>query len=202
MNENNGMDAPLDDGLEVPKWISPAPDNALNRDFSASAPNEKWLTEVPEFQALAGMVYLSPMNDCFDGMFVSWSIGTRPNVQSVDTMPDAAIDKVTASGDRPVAHSDCGGHYRWPDWLSRIAEARRVRSMSRKECSPDNAACEGFFGRPKTEIFVSRDWLSMTIEELVSAVDTYIRWYNDARIKNSLGLRSPNKYRRSLELAD
>jgi transposase InsO family protein len=69
--------------------------------------------------------------DCFDGMVVSWSIGTRPNAELVNTMLDAAVEKITASGDRPVVHSDRGGHYRWPGWLSRIAEAKLVRSMSR-----------------------------------------------------------------------
>ena len=127
--------------------ISPAPDNLLNRDFSANAPNEKWLTDITEFQIPAGKVYLSPMIDCFDGMVVSWSIGTRPNAELVNTMLDAAIDKIVDSGSRPVVHSDRGGHYRWPGWLSRIADSKLIRSMSRKGCSPDNAACEGFFGR-------------------------------------------------------
>ena len=181
--------------------ISPAPDNLLNRDFSASAPNEKWLTDITEFQIPEGKVYLSPVIDCFDGMVVSWSIGTRPNAELVNTMLDAAIDKVMVSGDRPVVHSDRGGHYRWPGWLSRIAEAKLVRSMARKGCSPDNAACEGFFGRLKIEMFVSRDWLSTTIEEFVAAVDAYIHWYNEARIKMSLGSRSPTEYRRSLGIA-
>jgi putative transposase len=181
--------------------ISPAPDNLLNRDFSASAPNEKWLTDITEFQIPAGKVYLSPMIDCFDGMVVSWSIGTRPDAELVNTMLDAAIETVTATSDRPVVHSDRGGHYRWPGWLSRVADAKLVRSMSRKGCSPDNAACEGFFGRLKTELFYSRNWLSTTIEEFVAAVDSYIRWYNEARIKISLGFRSPIEHRRSLGLA-
>lgn len=181
--------------------ISPAPDNVLNRDFSASAPNEKWLTDITEFQIPAGKVYLSPVIDCFDGMVVSWSIGTSPNAELVNTMLDAAIDKVTASGNRPVVHSDRGGHYRWPGWLSRIAEAKLVRSMSRKGCSPDNAACEGFFGRLKIEMFFSRSWLSTTIEEFVAALDAYIHWYNEARIKMSLGFRSPTEHRRSLGIA-
>jgi transposase InsO family protein/transposase-like protein len=112
--------------------ISPAPDNLLNRDFSAGAPNEKWLTDITEFQIPAGKVYLSPMIDCFDGMVVSWSIGTRPNAELVNTMLDAAIDKVAISAERPVVHSDRGGHYRWPGWLSRIAGAKLIRSMSRK----------------------------------------------------------------------
>ena len=181
--------------------ISPAPENLLNRDFSAGAPNEKWLTDITEFQIPAGKVYLSPMIDCFDGMVVSWSIGTRPNADLVNTMLDAAIDTVAASGERPVVHSDRGGHYRWPGWLSRIAEAKLVRSMSRKGYSPDNAACEGFFGRLKIEMFFARDWLSTTIEEFVAALDAYIGWYNDARIKSSLGFRSPAEHRRSLGIA-
>ena len=177
--------------------ISPAPENLLNRDFSAGAPNEKWLTDITEFRIPAGKVYLSPMIDCFDGMVVSWSIGTRPNAELVNTMLDSAIDKVAASGERPVVHSDRGGHYRWPGWLSRIADAKLVRSMSRKGYSPDNAACEGFFGRLKIEMFFARDCLSTTIEEFVAALDAYISWYNDARIKSSLGFRSPAEHRRT-----
>jgi transposase InsO family protein len=181
--------------------ISPAPDNVLNRDFSASAPNEKWLTDITEFQIPAGKVYLSPMIDCFDGMIVSWSIGTRPDAELVNTMLDAAIETVATSSDRPVVHSDRGGHYRWPGWLSRIAEAKLVRSMSRKACSPDNAACEGFFGRLKNELFYARNWLTTTIDEFISALDSYIRWYNEARIKISLGSRSPIEYRRTMGIA-
>jgi len=147
------------------------------------------------------VVYLSPMIDCFDGMVVSWSIGTSPNVELVNTKLDAAVEMITASGDRPVVHSDRGGHYRWPGWLSRIAEAQLVRSMSRKGYSPDNAACEGFFGRLKIEMFFSRDWLSTSIEGFVAALDAYIRWYNDARIKRSLGFRSPVEHRRSMGIA-
>lgn len=181
--------------------ISPAPDNLLNRDFSASAPNQKWLTDITEFQIPAGKVYLSPMIDCHDGLVVSWSISTRPDAELVNTMLDAAIETVADDSNRPVVHSDRGGHYRWPGWISRIAEAKLVRSMSRKACSPDNAACEGFFGRLKNELFYSRDWLSTSIEEFVAALNAYIRWYNDSRIKVSLGYRSPMEHRRNLAIA-
>jgi putative transposase len=181
--------------------ISPAPANLLNRDFSAAAPNEKWLTDITEFQIPAGKVYLSPMIDCFDGMVVSWSIGTRPDADLVNTMLDAAIESVATSNDRPVIHSDRGAHYRWPGWLSRIADAKLVRSMSRKGYSPDNAACEGFFGRLKNELFYPRSWMFTTIEQFVEELDSYIRWYNEERIKLSLGFRSPLEHRRSLGLA-
>ena len=180
--------------------IGPAPDNIINRDFHAAAPNEKWLTDISEFHIPAGKVYLSPMIDCFDGMVVSWSIGTSPNAELVNTMLDAAIETVVEGNEKPIVHSDRGGHYRWPGWLSRVAKASLVRSMSRKACSPDNAACEGFFGRLKTEMFYPGDWRSTTIEQFIEALDTYIRWYNEKRIKGSLGYLSPIEYRESLGL--
>ena len=141
------------------------------------------------------------MIHCFDGMVVSWSIGTRPDVEPVNTMLDAAIDTVVASSDRPVVHCDRGGHSRRPGWLSQTADAKLVRSMSRKGYSPENAACEGFFGRLKNELFYSRSWMWTTIEEFVVALNFYIRWYNEARIKISLGSRSPIEHRRNIGLA-
>lgn len=180
--------------------ITPAPENIINRDFNATVPNEKWLTDISEFQIPAGKVYLSPMIDCFDGMVVSWSIGPSPDAELVNTMLDAAVEKVTDDDKKPIVHSDRGGHYRWSGWISRIAKANLIRSMSRKACSPDNAACEGFFGRLKTEMFYPRDWRSTTIEQLIQALDSYIRWYNEKRIKLSLGYLSPIEYRESLGL--
>ena len=180
--------------------ISPAPDNVINRDFQAAMPNEKWLTDITEFQIPAGKVYLSPMIDCFDGLVVSWTIGTRPDADLVNTMLDAAIQKVAHSHDRPVVHSDRGGHYRWPGWLSRMHNAKLILSMSRKGCSPDNSACEGFFNRLKTELFYLRNWQATTVEQFIEVVDSYIRWYNKKRIKISLGSLSPIEYRVSLGL--
>jgi len=180
--------------------ISPAPDNLINRDFHAKAPNEKWLTDITEFQIPSGKVYLSPIIDCFDGMVISWSIGTQPDAGLVNTMLDAAIETVAGGGERPIIHSDRGAHYRWPGWLARISDANLVRSMSRKACSQDNAACEGFFGRLKTELVYPRDWRAFTVEQFVKEVDAYIRWYNEKRIKISLGALSPVEYRKSLGL--
>jgi putative transposase len=181
--------------------ISPAPENLINRDFQATAPNEKWLTDITEFQIPTGKVYLSPMIDCFDGLVISWTIGTRPDAALVNTMLDAAIETVSSGGDRPVVHSDRGAHYRWPGWLSRMNNAKLVRSMSRKGYSPDNAACEGFFGRLKTELFYPRNWQDITVEQFIEIVDSYIRWYNEKRIKISLGSLSPREYRQSLGIA-
>ena len=115
-------------------------------------------------------------------------------------MLDAAIDTVNGSNDTPIIHSDRGAHYRWPGWLARMRDAKLTRSMSRKGCSPDNAACEGFFGRLKNELFYARDWSATTIEQFIQIVDSYIHWYNEKRIKLSLGALSPIEYRASLGL--
>ncbi len=91
-----------------------------------------------------------------------------------------------------------GGHYRWPGWLDRINTSGLKRSMSRKGCSSDNAACEGFFGRVKNEMFYGRNWAGITLEKFICLLDRYIRWYNERRIKLSLGAMSPVKYRQHL----
>lgn len=98
--------------------ISPAPENIINRDFQASAPNEKWLTDITEFHIRAGKVYLSPIIDCFDGMVISWAMGTKPDAGLANTMLDAALETIADSEERPIIHSDRGGHYRWPGWLA------------------------------------------------------------------------------------
>lgn len=180
--------------------ISPDVVNVIERDFHADAPNVKWLTDITEFSLPSGKVYLSPIIDCFDGLAVSWSIGTSPSADLVNTMLDNAISLLKA-GEHPVVHSDRGAHYRWPGWINRMNEAGLIRSMSRKGCSPDNSACEGFFGRLKNEMFYGRSWRDVSIDEFMSRLDRYIHWYNNCRIKKSLGWLSPLEYRQSLGLA-
>lgn len=180
--------------------ISPAVPNVIERDFHAAGPNMKWLTDLTEFHLPAGKVYLSPIIDCFDGLAVSWSIGTSPGAKLVNTMLDNATSTL-GSDDRPILHSDRGSQYRWPGWIARAEAAGLTRSMSRKGCTADNAACEGFFGRVKNEIFYGRSWAGVSIGEFMDKLDDYLHWYNESRIKMSLGARSPMEYRRSLGYA-
>lgn len=180
--------------------VSPAPDNLVKRDFQAELPNQKWLTDITEFQIPAGKIYLSPMIDCFDGLVVSWTIGTRPDADLVNAMLDEAVETLSER-QSPLIHSDRGAHYRWPGWLSRIEDANLLRSMSAKGCTPDNAACEGFFGRMKNEFFYPGDWHTVTLERFMEDLDSYLRWYNEKRIKVSLGGLSPLEYRVSLGFA-
>ena len=177
--------------------ITPAVENIIKRDFHADAPNKKWLTDITEFHIPAGKIYLSPMIDCFDGLPVSWTIGTSPDAELVNTMLDLAIAQLK-DGEHPIVHTDRGAHYRWPGWIERMNAANLTRSMSKKGCSPDNSACEGFFGRLKNEMFYGRSWNDVSIEAFIDILDEYMRWYAKDRIKMSLGGMSPLEYRKSL----
>ena len=179
--------------------ITPAVPNLIERDFHAEQPNMKWLTDITEFHIPAGKIYLSPIIDCFDGLPVSWTIGTSPDAELVNTMLDNAIGTLKES-EHPIIHSDRGVHYRWPGWIERMENVSLTRSMSKKGCSPDNSACEGFFGRLKNEMFYGQSWKDVTIEEFITILDEYIHWYSEKRIKLSLGGMSPLQYRRSLGL--
>ena len=147
-----------------------------------------------------GKVYLSPIIDCFDGMPITWTVGTSPNAELVNTMLDNAI-VLLKENEHPIVHSDRGCHYRWSGWIQRMDEAGLTRSMSKKGCSPDNSACEGFFGRMKNEMFYGEKWDKISVEEFISIINQYMQWYRDKRIKLSLGGLSPMEYRRSLGIA-
>ena len=180
--------------------ISPAVPNEIQRDFHADKPNKKWLTDITEFKIGEGKVYLSPIIDCFDGMPITWTVGTSPNAELVNTMLDNAI-VLLKENEHPIVHSDRGCHYRWSGWIQRMDEAGLTRSMSKKGCSPDNSACEGFFGRMKNEMFYGEKWDKISVEEFISIINQYMQWYRDKRIKLSLGGLSPMEYRRSLGIA-
>ena len=179
--------------------ITPEVDNIINRDFHAEQPNTKWLTDITEFAIPAGKVYLSPVIDCFDGMVVKWNIGTTPDSILVNKMLEDAIGTLLPS-EHPLVHTDRGCHYRWKGWIERMQAAGLTRSMSKKGCSPDNAACEGFFGRLKNEMFYGRSWVGVSMDDFINEINSYIEWYNTKRIKQSLGYMSPAEYRHSLGL--
>ena len=179
--------------------ISPAVPNILERDFTASKPNTKWVTDLTEFRLPAGKVYLSPMIGCFDSAIVSWTIGASPNAELTNSMLDQAV-LTLKEGENPIVHSDRGAHYRWPSWIERMESHHLTRSMSKKGCTPDNAACEGFFGRLKNEFFYDENWLDVSIEHFMQLLNNYLHWYNHERIKLSLGGMSIMDFRKTLPL--
>ena len=167
--------------------VSKAPENLVNRNFHADEPNRLWLTDITEFRLPGGRkVYLSPIVDCFDGMPVAWSVGLHPDKRLANSSLLKALAARPAGG-RTTIHSDRGGHYRWPEWIGICEENGLVRSMSAKGCSPDNSACEGFFGRLKNEFFRYRDWEGVTPEEFIGRLEAYLVYYREERIKKSLG---------------
>jgi len=179
--------------------ITPAVPNIIQRNFHASKPNEKWLTDITEFAIPAGKIYFSPMIDCFDGMPICWSVGTAPDASLVNGMLDEAISQLKED-EHPIIHTDRGCHYRWPGWINRMNAALLRRSMSKKGCSPDNSACEGFFGRMKNEMFYGLSWANVSIDDFIRRVNDYMTWYREKRIKVSLGGMSLTEHRRSFGL--
>jgi putative transposase len=81
----------------------------------------------------------------------------------VNAMLDTAVAGLP-EGEHPIVHSDRGSQYRWPGWISRMDQARLTRSMSKKGCTSDNAACEGFFDRLKNEMYYNRTWNEISIQ--------------------------------------
>ena len=173
--------------------------NILERNFRASKPNEKWLTDITEFAIPAGKIYFSPMIDCFDGMPICWSVGTAPDAALVNGMLDEAISQLKED-EHPIIHTDRGCHYRWPGWINRMNAAQLTRSMSKKGCSPDNSACEGFFGRMKNEMFYGLSWVNVSIDDFIRRVNDYMIWYREKRINVSLGGMSLTEHRQSFGL--
>ena len=133
-------------------------------------------------------------------MLSAWKISTVPDANLVNSMLDDAIASLKEE-EHPLVHTDRGCHYRWPGWISRMEKAGLKRSMSKKGFSPDNSACEGLFGRLKNEMFYNRNWAGVSMNQFIEILNNYLVWYNEKRIKISLGNMSPLEYRQSLGIA-
>ncbi|MHA4716340.1 IS3-like element IS1397 family transposase, partial [Escherichia coli] len=165
-----------------------AAENILQRQFKAEAPCEKWVTDITEFRAGGQKLYLSPILDLFNGEIVAWETACRPTEELVKRMLNKGLESL-AEGEKPLLHSDQGWHYRIKSYQSALADKGLVQSMSRKGNCLDNAVMENFFGHLKEEIYYRRDYRS--VEELENAVNEYITYWNQKRIKLSLGGLSP-----------
>ena len=185
---------------------SPAPPNLPLRpdgthDFSAPAPNRLWATDITEFRLPSDeKAYLSVVLDCFDGRPAGWSVGPRPTAALANSSLEAACASL-APGERPVVHSDRGGHYRWPGWVEVCRRHGLVRSMSRKGRSCDNARMEGFFGLLKSEFFHARDWAGWDAPGFMAELNAWLHRFRSERASAALGWRTPDENRRLLGYA-
>ncbi|EAY4115624.1 IS3 family transposase [Salmonella enterica] len=166
--------------------------NVLQRNFRATRPNEKWVTDVTEFAVAGQKLYLSPVIDLFNGEVISHVMSERPLMNMVSTMLEKALTTLNP-GERPVLHSDQGWQYQMKCWQAQLKAHGLTQSMSRRGNCLDNAVAESFFGTLKSECFYLKKFGS--IRELRQAVDKYIHYYNHERIKVKLkGKRSPYPY--------
>jgi putative transposase len=167
-------------------------ENLLDRRFSTSAPDTKWVTDVTEFRIGADKVYLSPVIDLFDRSVVAYSRGPSPSLELTNSSLRQAIATLPAAA-APLVHSDQGFQYQHASWRRLLADAGLTQSMSRRGNCLDNSIAENFFGHLKEELFHHNKF--DTVTEFTMALDDYIDWYNTTRISTTLKGLSPVEYR-------
>ena len=171
--------------------------NVLNRDFTATAPNQKWVTDVTEFRIGDDKLYVSPVMDLYDRQIIACTVARSAGLPLATTALRQAIATL-APTDRPLVHSDQGFHYQHHTWRQLLASVGATPSMSRKGNCLDNAVIENFFGHLKAELLLER---FPTIDALEEAIPDYVHWYNHERISERLKGLSPVHYRTQTLLA-
>ena len=166
--------------------------NVLQRRFEATAPKQKLVTDVTEFNVAGEKLYLSPVMDLYNGEIIAYETATRPVYQLVGNMLKKALAKLKGD-EQPLLHSDQGWQYRMPAYQRALRNKGVQQSMSRKGNCLDNAAMESFFATLKTEFFYLNKF--STIDELRGGLKKYIHYYNHDRIKLKLKGLSPVQYR-------
>ncbi|MBO9660924.1 MAG: IS3 family transposase [Chitinophagaceae bacterium] len=166
--------------------------NLLNRKFKAKKPNQKWVTDVTEFNVAGSKLYLSPIMDLYNGEIISYNISQQPTFHQTMDMLEKALRKLPENS-KPILHSDQGWQYQMREYQNKLRKRRIRQSMSRKGNCLDNASMESFFAILKSEMFYLRKFAS--IEVLKTHIDDYIYYYNNERIKQKLNGLSPVQYR-------
>lgn len=166
--------------------------NLLKRNFKAEAPNQKWATDITEFNISGKKLYLSPIIDLFNQEIISYELTERPVFNQVVMMLEKAFKKIPNDTNLTL-HSDQGWQYQMKQYQYLLKEKGIKQSMSRKGNCLDNAIIENFFGILKSELFYIQKFASL--EELKREIKKYINYYNNVRIKSNLNKMSPIQYR-------
>ena len=180
------------------KWLHrDAPEqeaeNKLKRDFNATAPNEKWSTDVTEFKVPGEKkkLYLSAILDLYDKYPVSYVISCRNDNRLVFRTYDKAI--ASNPDAKPIFHSDRGFQYTSKVFQQKLKEQEIEQSMSRVGHCIDNGPTEGFLGIIKTEMYQMYD---ITDEEsLRFAINDYMRFYSEERPQDRYYCKTPLEVR-------
>jgi putative transposase len=165
--------------------------NLLNREFRASQPNQKWVTDLTEVRLGEAKRYLSPVMDLYDRQIIAYTIGPSPTLELATRALQEAIGTLGPE-DHPLVHSDQGFQYQHHRWRQLLADAGATPSMSRKGNCLDNAVIESFFGQLKSELLHEA---FPTIAALETGMHAYIHWYNHHRTSATLIGLSPVQYR-------
>lgn len=172
--------------------------NILNRDFKASKPNEKWVTDITYlyYGCPRKKMYLSALKDLYNNEIISYKISTSLDMTFVEeTLYEAFTRYKKCDLSNLTIHSDQGCHYKSYIYKKILRENNITQSMSRKGNCFDNACIENFFGHLKCELIYQTHF--DTKEILIHAVDEYIYWYNNERFQQKLNNRTPIEFRRA-----
>ena len=168
-------------------------DNHINREFYSDKPNQKWYTDVTEFNLRGEKCYLSPILDGYNGEIIAYNTSKSPNLEQINDMLNKGFEGKNLEG--LIFHSDQGWQYQHQSYQQRLKNHGIIQSMSKKGNSMDNGMMEIFFGLLKTEMFYAQEDKYKNIDELIIAIDDYINYYNYDRIKVKLKGLSPVNYR-------
>lgn len=175
----------------------PVHDDLVGRDFTATGPNQLWLTDITEHRTAEGKLYLCAIKDVFSNRIVGYSIDTRMKSRlAVRALENA----VARRGDVAacVVHSDRGSQFRSRKFLRALARHGLVGSMGRVGAAGDNAAMESFFSLLQKNVLDRRSWT--TREQLRIAIVTWIeRTYHRRRRQSRLGRLTPVEYETTMK---
>ena len=169
--------------------------NNLNKDFNASKPNEKWITDVTEFKYGPHneyKLYLSAFLDLYDRTVVGYEVGDHNNnILVFNTFDKAVKDNPNA---HPLFHSDGGFQYTSPAFINMLKGHGMTQSMSRVHCCIDNGPMEGFWGIMKCEMYHYGKHYN-TKDELIKAINDWIHYYMYERYQRRFGVKTPYEVR-------
>lgn len=169
-----------------------APD-LLKRYFTASAPNQRWVTDITYIQYGSITKYLSTIMDLFNNEIVAYKLYDHQQTPLViDTLKLALATRKNPEG--VIVHSDQGSVYTSYTFQNFVKEHDLVSSMSRRGNCWDNAVIESFHSSLKSEEFQFTKFNSLKNQEVDKRVTTYLNYYNKERIQEKLGYLTPIKY--------
>ena len=169
-------------------------DNIIDRDFSTTAPLQKWTTDVSQFSFSWGKCYISPILDMNTNEIISFDLSLSPNMEQIQRMLNKAFEKFP-SVKGLIFHSDQGWQYQHTYFRNTLKEHGIIQSMSRKGDCYDNCIMETFFGRLKNEMYYGFEKEYDSFESFSHAVEEYIDYYNNKRIQAKTKWMPPVKYR-------